>query len=111
MTENGKSAVQHGDKVLCPCGRNRVIADSRVTYHDGETLTTSAPQAADATAIVPFDQQFTLRDHTTQKPLAWVSYVITRPSGETVSGMTDGGGRTQRFQTSCSELLAIKIQH
>ncbi|WP_153074093.1 PAAR domain-containing protein [Paraburkholderia bonniea] len=35
MSENGRAMVQHGDKVMCPCGKNRVLTDSTMVYGDG----------------------------------------------------------------------------
>ncbi|TDN63434.1 putative Zn-binding protein involved in type VI secretion [Paraburkholderia sp. BL10I2N1] len=70
-----RAAVINGDHVLCPCGKNRVIAgaDAGMFMHiDTGAHNASAGQAAQATqqqAAQQYDEQFTLLDEA-RRPLS-----------------------------------------
>ena len=116
---HGVEVAHDGDIVLCKCPRPpRMIAtmQSRASNDDMiESMGDVSEQGTELSMTAPsrsiFDQQFTLLDRATQKPLGRVAYVITRPSGETLKGVTGEDGKTQRIKTSASETLSLKIQH
>jgi uncharacterized Zn-binding protein involved in type VI secretion len=68
--EKGNAMVKDRDIVLCPCGQNHVIADSTIYFGSGKSATASASVTAVVVdSKVQFDQQFTLLDSVTRKPL------------------------------------------
>ncbi len=112
--------AHEGDIVLCKCAQPpRMIATTQSTFRNDDMIESMGdvsehkPESPSESGqrTLPFDQQFTLRDRATQKPLGRVSYVITKPSGETFAGVTDNNGMTQRVKTSAAERLALAIQH
>jgi uncharacterized Zn-binding protein involved in type VI secretion len=58
-----------------------------------------------------FDEQFTLRHQQTGQPLRNLAYRIRTSAGQTVSGMTDAQGRTQRITTNGAHDLQVEIAH
>jgi uncharacterized Zn-binding protein involved in type VI secretion len=116
VSENNRVAVVHGDKVLCPCGKNRVIAGRDAGCHmTRESRQTSAPASvlqADTLAVrseVPrYDEQFTLTDHAGQR-LAQVRYRVRSGSTVVASGVTDSDGCTGRISTGEPQRLSLEI--
>jgi uncharacterized Zn-binding protein involved in type VI secretion len=116
--DNGRALVQHGDWVMCPCGKNRVLADSKMTYHDeGSTARTLAsPVAAaaavgavtDATTASQYDEQIQLLTNS-GTPVANTNYKIVAASGATTTGTTDAQGKTSRVSTDAAESLQIYL--
>ncbi len=86
FTENGRAAVLHGDRVLCPCGNNKVIAGSD---RASATSTVRTPSFATAT----YDDRFVLHD-AHGHALAHAAYGIQRENGIFEYGETDDHGQT-----------------
>ena len=111
MRNNGQPAVLHGDKVLCPCGKNRVISMSqRCFYHrtpgdEGRAAYTSFAASAAAQPSL-YDEQFTLFD-VADRPLANVRYRIVIDGDREVLGTTDKNGQTQRVVTDGAAKLRL----
>ncbi|SAK64162.1 bacteriophage gp29 protein [Caballeronia catudaia] len=116
MTEKTRSVVVEGDRVLCPCGKNRVIVGSNpgifLEVDSGTNSAQSAGSASFAGSPSPasvFDEAYVLRDDTTGRPLVNVFYRLTSTSGVVVEGMTDRSGKTQRIKTGAAERIAVKV--
>jgi uncharacterized Zn-binding protein involved in type VI secretion len=118
--DNGRALVQHGDWVMCPCGKNRVLADSKMHYHN-EGSVARAPSAAMAGAAPMgsarvvndvakhvYDRTFVITNNQTGKPLPTIGYRLTLDNGQVVEGTTDERGVTQRV--SANERQNVKIE-
>ncbi|SAL83040.1 bacteriophage gp29 protein [Caballeronia arvi] len=118
MTEKTRSVVVEGDRVLCPCGKNRVIVGSNpgifleVDSGSNEPQSRGAASFAGSPSLASvFDQQVVLRSRSTGEPLAGVRYRARGASGRTFEGMTDSSGRTERIKTNTAENLRFEIEH
>lgn len=98
MGENGRVAVITGDRVLCPCGRNRVIAsaDAGMFIHLDTGSTVSQETATHADEF-RYDEQ--LHAVTTLVSIAGYPYYIEATSGEVYSGRVDASGLLPRITT------------
>jgi uncharacterized Zn-binding protein involved in type VI secretion len=114
MGEKGRVAVINGDHVLCPCGKNRVIAgpDAGMFVHlDGGAAKKAAPESTGASdEFLCYDEQFALRD-ATGVALADTCYTVRLPSGELTHGTTDTQGRTARYSTDGAQPLTVYLGH
>lgn len=115
MRNDGQPVVLQGDKVLCPCGKNRVISLSEgCFYHRTPGEEESATNASSPTNVAPargtYDEQFTLRD-ATGHALFHTYYTVRLPSGSLAHGVTDGMGRTERYATESAQYLRIYLGH
>jgi uncharacterized Zn-binding protein involved in type VI secretion len=115
--DNGRALVQHGDLVMCPCGKNRVLANSNMHYHDEGSATRApalpatgaAASGASAHALTKsFDEQIQLLTKS-GAPAANTNYKIVSASGATTTGTTDAQGKTSRVSTDAAELLQIYL--
>lgn len=112
MRNRGTHVVLDNDPVLCPCGKNRVIAASNAKcfVHKIANTGRSAPAnpPSGVAQAAPYDEQFTLLDHE-RRPLANVRYRVR--SGLTVlaSGVTDSSGRTARINTDAAQRVILEI--
>jgi type VI secretion system secreted protein VgrG len=59
----------------------------------------------------PHDEQFTLVNKATGKPLSNARYKIVKGSGETIEGVTDEEGKTIRVVTNGAEQLVVHLIH
>jgi uncharacterized Zn-binding protein involved in type VI secretion len=104
--DDGLPLVRDYDRVLCPCGKNFVLAagSSSAFYSgsEGETMATPTP-----TALV-HDQQYTLKDSDGQA-LANVRYRARIGSQLVASGVTDAQGRTQRINAESAKCITLEI--
>lgn len=115
MRNNGKSAVLHSDKVLCPRGKNRVISLSEACFYEpiagdnggADNAVSSASVAAESGQ---YDEQFSLHD-STDRALTDTYYTLRLPSGSLVHRVTDHMGRTGRYATECAKRLRIYVGH
>ncbi|MCG5075209.1 PAAR domain-containing protein [Paraburkholderia tagetis] len=114
MSDGDTQVVIQGDRVLCPCGKNRVIAgpDVGVFVHktpeaaperDGASIAARAPRHD------VYDEQFALKAGNGQ-PLAGVRYRIVTDRGRVISGTTNGRGETERIATDGMERLKLYTQ-
>ncbi|WP_414443236.1 PAAR domain-containing protein [Burkholderia sp. 22PA0106] len=116
ISENNRVAVIHGDKVLCPCGRNRVIASGdamcflTLTSEQGSTMNSVMKNSAPVvrSAPVQYDEQFTLTDNAGRK-LAGVRYQVCVGPVVIASGITDSRGCTRRISTDDPQRLSLQI--
>src|SRR5471030_2968432 len=96
VSEQGRVAVVHGDKVLCPCGKNRVIAGSDAGCHlepQGDLSTTGTSRgstASSSSSNAIFDEQ--IRASATTVALDGYPYFIETQEGQTYSGRIDADG-------------------
>jgi uncharacterized Zn-binding protein involved in type VI secretion len=104
VSEGGRVAVVHGDKVLCPCGKNRVIAGSDAGCHlERESEASLASWAESGPAVVApltsavFDER--VRSLTAGAVLNGYPYFIKTADGRTSYGRTDAGGNLPRIET------------
>lgn len=104
VSEGGRVAVVHGDKVLCPCGSNRVIADSDAGCHlerQSEASLASRANCGSAVAVpstnANFDEQ--VRSITARAVLNGYPYFIETGDGRSFSGRTDANGNLPRVDT------------
>ncbi|MEC5404352.1 PAAR domain-containing protein [Paraburkholderia sp. MPAMCS5] len=118
MKHLGHEIALDGDTLLCKCPRHpRMIAamQSNARHDDmAETMGVVTPGETGANNWMVggsrFDEQFTLRDQTSHKPLSGVAYRIRAASGATFTGVTDDSGRTQRVKVQGPEKLVLEIQ-
>jgi len=115
MRNDGQPAVLHGDKVLCPCGKNRVISMSHgCFYHRTPGEDASAANTGSPASVAPesgqYDEQFTLHD-ATGRALRDTYYTLRLPSGSLVHGVTDHMGRTERYATEGAQRLRVYLGH
>jgi uncharacterized Zn-binding protein involved in type VI secretion len=98
-TDDGKAAVLHLDRVLCPCGENRVIAgpDAGCFVEVVDNPSVNNSQATQEQHRSTSDQQPThsqrifVWDSSTRQPLANRSW-IAEVDGARTSGVTDDSG-------------------
>ena len=114
-TENGRATVLHGDPVLCPCGKNKVIAGSDAGFHvedDGGSSVAGRNRPISAASITSFvaeiyDDRFILRD-SIGRPLVHCSYAVQREAGSFEYGETDAAGHTHLL-SSVANAESIQI--
>jgi uncharacterized Zn-binding protein involved in type VI secretion len=104
--DDGLPLVKDYDRVLCPCGKNFVLAagSSSAFYSrsEGETILTPT------SAAPVYDQQYTLKDSDGQV-LANARYRARIDSHVVASGVTDAQGRTQRINTESAKRITLEI--
>lgn len=112
-SDDGTQVVIQGDRVLCPCGKNRVIAGEGVgcfvhVASDSESAgTTQSPgEVAHATF---YDEQFTLLDDAHQ-PLADMRYRIVVDGERVITGTTNANGQTERVITRIASSLKLQLE-
>ncbi|WP_081051595.1 PAAR domain-containing protein [Burkholderia diffusa] len=119
MIHHGRCVALDGDVVLCPCGKNRLVAgsDSTIFYGSGSGHTAAKPPATHspyaparhAHGSFTHDEQYVLRDIDSGRPLANVRYRISLSSGKVFTGTTDATGHTQRVRSIHAESLKFEI--
>lgn len=119
MRDNGRVLVQHGDWVMCPCGKNRVLADSDMHYHDAGSsarapaspiavVAVTGAVLAGATTASQYDEQFQLLTKS-GSPIPNAKYKIVSASGKVPTGTTDAQGKTPRVTTNAAEALQLHL--
>ncbi|RQR64005.1 PAAR domain-containing protein [Burkholderia sp. Bp9125] len=117
MTWDGRNVVLDGDPVLCPCGKNRVLAgiDCQIFYDDPGTEAVGISAGSLRENVRPFvsvvyDAQFVIRDKRTKQPLGNVPYWIKdRSANVLASGLSDEQGCTVRVSTAGADMLRLEI--
>lgn len=115
MSDDERCVVVDGDLVLCPCGKNRVVAgeDAGVFLDCEDTASASSPrgcaESITTACDVAYDEQFRLVDKDTRQPLLGIRYRMTTSSGRVVTGTTDAAGYTERIVTEGPHELRIEI--
>ena len=115
MCDHGTPVVIQGDRVLCPCGKNRVIAgaDARCFVHkepDASKTAGTTDSSREAAQPAQHDEQFTLLDDT-RRPLSNLRYRIVTDSGQIFTGTTNAAGQTQRVLTQDSTRLKLQLEN
>jgi hypothetical protein len=116
MTEKTRSVVVEGDRVLCPCGKNKVIVGSNPGIFLEVEGANSSPQGTSATSLdnssalaSVFDEEYVLRDRTTGRPLAGVAYRVIAGSSVIAQGITNSAGATRRVRTQSAQRITIEV--
>jgi uncharacterized Zn-binding protein involved in type VI secretion len=104
MSEKGRAVVVDGDRVLCPCMKNRVIVGSNpgifITVPPGPSGKAEVKTCeAVAHRTICFDDRFVLKD-STGKPLVNLAYAIQRETGDVEYGKTDPDGHTHLLSST-----------
>lgn len=98
--ENGKPMVKHMDRVLCPCGKNHVLASgaSSLLYTSGADATTTSNVSFTApTNSTTCDEQV---HAVARMALDFYSYFIETADGRAFSGRVAEGGDLPRVATN-----------
>lgn len=105
MSEAGRDVVVHGDKVLCPCGKNRVIAGSDAgcfLEKEAEAFSVSstrAPVAGENPSVSwTYDERVRALSQT-RTELDGYPYCIETQDGRTYSGRLGVDGSLPRVST------------
>ncbi|WP_211193353.1 PAAR domain-containing protein [Paraburkholderia sp. UYCP14C] len=110
MKNRGKRVVVDDDRVLCPCGKNRVIAgaDARCFINKSTGVAAdSSPRQAAQDGL--YNEQFTLLDEA-RRPLADVRYRIVVDGERAITGITNGSGQTERVATRGPSILRLQLE-
>jgi hypothetical protein len=107
-----KEMTLSGDLCVCKCDKPSPIIESQWdTYED---LTAEEMEAMNfgpngARLLYHHDEQLTLRDQRTNRPLSNDSYRLKAGSSVIASGKTDANGRTERLITDDKQNIVIEI--
>ncbi|GJH27829.1 PAAR domain-containing protein [Caballeronia novacaledonica] len=113
--DEGKALVRHMDRILCPCGKNFVLASSESSF-----LFTTAAAVEDESPNVQSrlnitasetwdcpDEQIRAVDARSGQPIAGLAYYIEAESGMTFQGFTDSAGLCPRITSQAPEQLRV----
>ncbi|MBC8729461.1 PAAR domain-containing protein [Paraburkholderia sp. UCT2] len=111
VSENNRNAVVHGDKVLCPCGKNRVIAgaDAGMFIHlntgSDSTRASDSTNTARTNGVASHWISFALQERGSCAGLRCVAY-FNDGSEEYGTFSADNTVRFERFDndSACSRL-------
>lgn len=116
MIIDGQPAARHGDK--CACGATLISSQVVSTTGDGggvamghldeHAANTVAASAASAQDELEHDQHFELVNELTGAPLVGYRYRMTW-AGQSIDGVTDEQGRTQRAESAQKETVKIEV--
>lgn len=112
--DGGLPTVKHLDRVLCPCGKNRVLSGNWEFLFTGGGApssdgVTKASFVSGPLATPIFDEGFQLTDADTGLPLPNQAYRLISESGVVIEGATDDSGRTQRIRTERAEHFTLQV--
>ena len=111
-TENGKAMVKHLDRVLCPCGKNHVIADSTLLYGGGSATQVRESSVVNKVANVtvraksPFDEQVSVVADSVHH-FSGLPYVIETADGQITDGVVPRDGRLPRVFTDAEAAYTV----
>lgn len=119
--DDGFPLVKDLDRVLCPCGKNFVLAasSSSAFYSDskGEAMAAEPPQKAltststsnaASQTVRSYDEQIRIVDDS-GCPAANCPFHITDSAGKTYQGLTDENGLCPRVYTNGQKTLDIAV--
>ncbi|MCP3722762.1 hypothetical protein M3I53_06385 [Paraburkholderia sp. CNPSo 3272] len=113
MSDDGTQVVIQGDRVLCPCGKNRVIAGEGVgcfVHVASDTESVGATQSpGDVAQDTLYDEQFTLLEEA-RRPLADMRYRIIVDGERVITGTTNASGHTERVVTRSASSLKLQSE-
>jgi len=115
MRNRGQPVVLHGDRVLCPCGKNRVISMSETCFYqrppgEDQAATNATAPARASPQYGQYDEQFIFHD-ANGRVLRDTYYTLRLPSGSLVHGVTDHMGRIERHATEVAQTLRVYLAH
>jgi hypothetical protein len=108
---DGRAGVIEGDLVLCPCGRNRVLAGPNpgCFYEDdgGAPGVSSAAQSAIATdaTVASYDEK--VHAAASGVTLDGYPYFIETADGRTFSGRVEANGGLPRIETDAADAYTV----
>lgn len=105
MGEKGRVVVLDGDRVLCPCGKNRVIVGSNpgiwITTSDGSAGASSAAAAISPLSVENGDdyleRYFEIVDAKTGTPVEGMTHKLLSNGHALAYDATLAGGKTRAF--------------
>jgi uncharacterized Zn-binding protein involved in type VI secretion len=110
MSNRGTHVVIEGDHVLCPCGKNRVVAGPDVSCFIHKDTGASSAAASrplrESHEVAKCDEQYTLMSLDGRR-IASVRYRIVTDRGRVFTGTTNGLGETERIATDGKERLRL----
>jgi uncharacterized Zn-binding protein involved in type VI secretion len=108
--EGVRSVVINWDRVLCPCGQNRVMArDDAGMFMDVKRDDANAAKPVVAPKV-SHDEQVCLVDASTGAPLRNVAYRIVEDGAVVASGTTDAEGKTKRVRTDGARRMTLEVK-
>ncbi|WP_233872434.1 PAAR domain-containing protein [Paraburkholderia adhaesiva] len=114
MRNDGQPVVLQGDRVLCPCGKNRVISLSKGCFYHRipgeEERAANAVSPANvatepASSVAIYDEQ--VRAVATRASLEGYPYYIETASGDVYSGRVDSRGLLPRITTDGEDQYTV----
>lgn len=109
---DGRQAAVSDDICLCRCNpRPRLIPSQTTMWMEVDGSPGMGTSPSSYLSHLPHDEQFLLRDSASGEPLANARYQVKTASGNVISGVTDGSGRTQRVRTDAAEQLVFHLLH
>lgn len=110
--DHGLPTVRHLDRVLCPCGKNRVLSGNHeflFTSEGAPSSSSSVTAGAPAhSALSGFNELIVLRDEDGH-PIANQRFRIRSADGDVYEGMTTDAGETVRVRTGAAVQLDIEL--
>jgi uncharacterized Zn-binding protein involved in type VI secretion len=110
--DQGVPTVRHLDRVLCPCGTNRVLSGNHEFLFTGSGAASSRSAATmalpDRSDLSGFDELIVLRDENGDS-IANQRFRIRSADGEVYEGTTTDAGETVRVRTDGSAQLEIEL--
>lgn len=114
MRNRGMRVVIDNDSVLCPCGKNRVIAGEGagcfVHVASNSQSAGVAQSPGEVVQVALYDEQFTLLDDSRQ-PLADMRYRIVVDGKQVITGTTNASGQTERVTTRIASSLKLQLEN
>lgn len=109
MRFHGRAAVQHGDLVLCPCGRNQVIATSTNMHYGDQGDKKSGVNAGDAVNFAMSDD-VGHADEVIEQSFTLLEDGTTPVEGYHYDLYSDGALHTRKGSYSNGETVSVQGQ-
>lgn len=112
VSDRSRVVVVHGDRVLCPCGKNRVIAGGDARCHMEQqseasfaSLGNASNRASAPSSDLLFDEQ--IRSDADGAAMEGYPYFIETEDGRTFSGRLEPDGRLPRITSDTSGQYSV----
>jgi len=106
----GRASVRHGDPVMCPCGKNRVIAGPDAGCFVSSERTTAATQTQArsfaGSDAAQHDEQIQAESHSTGT-FSGMPYRIETDDGQVEEGTLDENGQLPRIFTDSESSYSV----